>query len=187
MEFKIGQKVTFLHESGYGMILEFKEKEARVEDETGFDRWFDLSELVKIHSLEYGDKGFVSEKEDSIYVGKTHRVVPQKTGAKRGPIVWELDLHIDEILESTRGLSNTEMLVKQMSEFKNTFKKAKGQSIQRLIVIHGIGEGVLKNEVRMYLDKEDQVEYFDADFAEYGKGATEINFHPNWKASQSDH
>jgi dsDNA-specific endonuclease/ATPase MutS2 len=47
-------------------------------------------------------------------------------------------------------------------------------------VIHGIGEGVLKNEIRTYLSQQDQIEVYDADFSAYGKGATAVEFHPNW-------
>jgi DNA-nicking Smr family endonuclease len=49
-----------------------------------------------------------------------------------------------------------------------------------LIAIHGVGEGVLKNEIRSFLGKKDNVEFFDASYMEYGKGATEIRlFHSN--------
>jgi dsDNA-specific endonuclease/ATPase MutS2 len=41
-----------------------------------------------------------------------------------------------------------------------------------VILIHGVGEGILKEEVRTFLSKQEGVEYFDADFREYGKGAT---------------
>jgi DNA-nicking Smr family endonuclease len=67
-----------------------------------------------------------------------------------------------------------------MKEFRATFKKAKQQHIHKLIVIHGVGEGVLKNEIRTYLSQQDQIEVYDADYSEYGKGATTVEFHPNW-------
>ena len=47
----------------------------------------------------------------------------------------------------------------------------------------GVGEGVLKQEIRSYLDKQEGVEYFDADFREYGKGATTIEIHYNYKVT----
>ena len=83
-------------------------------------------------------------------------------------------------MESHTGLSNTEILLKQMGEFKSMFKKGKKEGIHKLIVIHGVGEGVLKNEIRTYLSQQDQIEVYDADFSEYGKGATAIEYHPNW-------
>lgn len=179
MKFQIGQKVAYLREPGYGKILELKEQQARVEDEHGFDRWLPLNSLVYIHSEVYKDEDIVIEKTD-LEQETIYREFQEKTGQKKPATVWEIDLHIEELLESTRGMSNTEILLKQMKEFRATFKKAKQKHINKLIVIHGIGEGVLKNEIRTYLSQQDQIEVYDADISAYGKGATAVEFHPNW-------
>jgi dsDNA-specific endonuclease/ATPase MutS2 len=179
MKFQIGQKVAYLREPGYGKILELKDQQARVEDEYGFDRWLPLNSLVYIHSGVYKDEDIVIEKTD-LEQETIYREFQEKTGQKKPATVWEIDLHIEELLESTRGMSNTEILLKQMKEFRTTFKKAKQKHINKLIVIHGIGEGVLKNEIRTYLSQQDQIEVYDADFSAYGKGATAVEFHPNW-------
>ena len=55
------------------------------------------------------------------------------------------------------------------------------KDIQKIIVIHGVGEGVLKEEIRSYLSKQEGLEYYDADFREYGKGATAVEIHYNYK------
>ena len=179
MKFQIGQKVAYLREPGYGKILELKDQQARVEDEHSFDRWLPLNSLVYIHSEVYKDEDIVIEKTD-LEQETNYREFQEKTGQKKPATVWEIDLHIEELLESTRGMSNTEILLKQMKEFRATFKKAKQKHINKLIVIHGIGEGVLKNEIRTYLSQQDQIEVYDADFTAYGKGATAVEFHPNW-------
>jgi dsDNA-specific endonuclease/ATPase MutS2 len=93
---------------------------------------------------------------------------------KKNKDFWELDLHIHELIETERGLSNADMLRHQMQVFKNFFRKAKDERVRKLVVIHGVGKGVLKEEVRSFLSTQDGVEYFDADFREYGKGATEV-------------
>ena len=51
---------------------------------------------------------------------------------------------------------------------------------QKLIIIHGVGEGVLKDEVRLFLSKKEGIEYFDADYREYGKGATAVELRYNF-------
>lgn len=177
--FEIGEKVSFLYEKGEGIIKSFQSNRVLVEDETGFDRWFDFGEIVKIHGKKYEStisfEASIEQKEELSY-----RVVEQRSIQNKGFIEWETDLHIDSILESTRGLTNFEMLQNQMKEFKATFNKAKKNNVNRLIVIHGVGEGVLKNEVRSYLANQSGIEFYDADFREYGKGATTIDFHPNW-------
>lgn len=179
MQFKVGQLVSFLYEKGTGKIVEISNHRVLVEDEEGFDRWFSQNELVFIHSEKYADDEIVISKED-LEPELSFRVVQERTGVKKPRTVWEVDLHIEELLDSTQGMSNTEILLKQMSEFRSTFMRAKNKNIHKLIVIHGAGEGVLKNEIRSYLAKQDQIEVYDADFLKYGKGATAIEFHPNW-------
>lgn len=179
MDFKEGQRVGYLYEKGYGIIRSIKGRQAMVEDEDGFERLLPLSDLVFIHSETYGEKTATIEKDD-VEPEISFRVLQERTGQRRPLTVWEMDLHIEELLESHQGMSNTEILMKQMAEFRSMFKKAKREGIHKLIVIHGVGEGVLKNEIRSWLMNQSQIEVYDADFAEYGKGATAVEFHPNW-------
>ncbi|MBI3240081.1 MAG: Smr/MutS family protein [Flavobacteriia bacterium] len=178
MGFEIGQRVGYLYEKGYGTINSINGQQAMVEDEDGFERTFLLNELVFIHSERY-DKNLSIEK-DVVEQEVSYRILQEKTGQRKPLTVWEVDLHIEEILESHQGMSNTEIMLKQVAEFRSMFKKAKREGIHKLIVIHGVGEGVLKNEIRTYLSQQDQIEVYDADFSEYGKGATAVEFHPNW-------
>jgi hypothetical protein len=179
MPFKVGQRVGYLYEKGYGTIRSMTDQQAMVEDEDGFERPVALNELVFIHSEHYMDEHTTIDKEDA-EPEMTYRILQEKTGQRKPLTVWEMDLHIEELLESHHAMSNTEILLKQMKEFRGMFKKAKKEGIHKLIVIHGVGEGVLKNEIRSYLDTQDQVDVYDADFSEYGKGATAVEFHPNW-------
>lgn len=179
MAFTVGQVISFLYEKGEGKIVKIEGGRALVEDETGFDRWFPFNELVQIHSRNYEDDEIIISKED-LEPELNFRIIQERTGSKKPLTVWEIDLHIEELLESTNGMTNTEILRRQMNEFRAMFKKAKGNNIHKLIVIHGVGEGVLKNEIRTYLLTQDQIEVYDADYSEYGKGATAVEFHPNW-------
>jgi DNA-nicking Smr family endonuclease len=45
---------------------------------------------------------------------------------------------------------------------------------RKLIVIHGVGEGILREEVRRMLQYYDGVQFHDADMRRYGTGATEV-------------
>lgn len=179
MQFRVGQRVSFLYEKGAGIIRQINGQKALIEDESGFDRWFAFNELVFIHSEKYADDEITISKED-LEPELNFRIIQERTGVKKPRTVWEVDLHIEELIDSTRGMSNTEILMKQVAEFRSTFKKAKRNHVHKLVVIHGVGEGVLKNEIRTYLDQQEQIEVYDADFLEYGKGATAIEFHPNW-------
>ena len=175
MSFKIGDKVVYLHERGGGDVIDIQGEYYIVEDaETGFSRKFQKIELAPVFSEQYDDHMPSSEvdhdaEEDHSYLTKS------KVSGKRKPEeVWEIDLHVEELVESHSNLSNTEILRKQMGALKTTIKDARKKHVPRIIAIHGVGEGVLKSEITSYLAQQDGVEYFDADFREYGKGATEI-------------
>jgi hypothetical protein len=87
--------------------------------------------------------------------------------------IEEVDLHIHELLDDFRGLSNAEMLEVQMEHFKSKLEEAINTHIKKIVFIHGVGNGVLKMEIRKELDKlTKKLTYQDASFKEYGYGAT---------------
>jgi DNA-nicking Smr family endonuclease len=77
-------------------------------------------------------------------------------------------------------MGNAEILSYQLKELRNFYSKARDKHIRKLIIIHGVGEGVLKDEVRLFLSKKEGIEYFDADYREYGKGATAVELRYNF-------
>jgi len=89
----------------------------------------------------------------------------------------EIDLHIEELLEDYSNMSNAEIVQVQLRHFKNALDKAINEHLKKLIVIHGVGNGRLKQEVREILAGYKNLKYFDGSYARYGFGATEIQFH----------
>ena len=181
--FTLGEKVGFLYEVGGGIIRKIISQNVyMVEDETGFERTFQIDEMVKIHGDNYqlSTSSDLKMNDDETLSIQKHFVLKEKaSGSKKSIDVWEIDLHIEEITESHSGLSNFEILTKQLKEFKSFFSRAKLKRIRKIVAIHGVGEGVLKEEIRIFLSKQEGVEYYDADFREYGKGATTAEIHYN--------
>lgn len=100
-----------------------------------------------------------------------------RTEVKRvvSPDLVEVDLHIHELLEDTRGLANHEMLEVQLGRFRNELETALANGTRRIVFIHGIGNGTLKQELRKELSTKYKKYYFqDASFKEYGYGATMV-------------
>jgi Domain of unknown function (DUF2027)/Smr domain len=87
--------------------------------------------------------------------------------------ILEIDLHINELLDSTAGLSNTEMMMCQLSKFHEVLEEYKNNKGKKIVFIHGKGEGVLRKEIEKQLKTRYKSYYFqDASFREYGFGAT---------------
>ena len=97
---------------------------------------------------------------------------PQPARKQKADNTIEVDLHIHELLDNTNGLSNSDMLNYQLDVFRKTMDEYRSKKNQRLVFIHGKGEGVLRNA----LLKELKSRYGscisqDASFREYGFGA----------------
>jgi dsDNA-specific endonuclease/ATPase MutS2 len=104
-----------------------------------------------------------------------NRTEEPKKEKKKVPGIVEVNLHIEELIEKTSGLSNHEILQIQMDKFHSEMKSAIENRVMRIVFIHGVGNGVLKQEIHKKL-KSTYAKYFfqDASFQEYGYGATMV-------------
>lgn len=92
--------------------------------------------------------------------------------------VIEVDLHIDELVDSTAGMDNTAMLNLQLDTVRATMHENRLRKGQKIVFIHGKGEGVLRKAVLELLRKDyPKAELQDASFREYGFGATLVTIH----------
>ena len=107
---------------------------------------------------------------------KSDRPAPKvKTARKRTQDEVVIDLHITELLDNIDGLSNREMLEIQMEKVESEMNVAIKSHVKRIVFIHGVGQGVLKQEVANLLKRKFKKYYFqDASFKEYGYGATMV-------------
>lgn len=86
-----------------------------------------------------------------------------------------VDLHITELLDSTAGLSNSEMLNIQLEKFREVMDSNLRNHGKKIIFIHGKGEGVLRKAILKELEYRYKGHDFqDASFREYGFGATQV-------------
>ncbi|MFV0469525.1 MAG: DUF2027 domain-containing protein [Dysgonomonas sp.] len=89
--------------------------------------------------------------------------------------IIEVDLHIGELLDDTAGLSNKDMLEYQLSKFREVMDENKNNKGQKIVFIHGKGDGVLKSALLKDLKDRYKKNYVqDASFKEYGFGATMV-------------
>ena len=93
-------------------------------------------------------------------------------------VIIEVDLHIGQLVDSTAGMNNAAMLEHQLSVFKQEMEAYKHARGQKIVFIHGKGEGVLRkaiiDELRLHYPK---CESQDASFQQYGFGATMVIIH----------
>ncbi|MFY7707239.1 MAG: Smr/MutS family protein [Flavobacteriales bacterium] len=196
-EFKVGDRVRFLNDEGEGIILSFSSPNiALVEDSTGFAYEHEVRELVHVVPLDKELKKYeevnpdlaslLERNIDAEMVKKANAdfkaIYKGKQGSEiKGKGDWmEVDLHAHELLESQRGMTNGDIVVYQLEHFERMLRNAEEKKVKRVIFIHGVGQGVLRQEIRRILNEYyPHCEFMDAPYHIYGYGATEVRIHPN--------
>jgi hypothetical protein len=88
-----------------------------------------------------------------------------------------IDLHIEKLQDHFTRLSNFEILTLQLNEFEKYYDLAIAHKQPTLVVIHGVGEGKLRDEIHERLRLKKEVKSFVNQYHHlYGYGATEIFF-----------
>ncbi len=101
------------------------------------------------------------------------RPVQKKQPKTDGPLV--VDLHITELIDNTRGMSNADILNYQVDTFRKVMDENLNNRGKKIVFIHGKGEGILRQALMKELNyryKGHDVQ--DASFREYGYGATQV-------------
>jgi hypothetical protein len=92
--------------------------------------------------------------------------------------VPEIDLHIGNLMNGNARLDKGEILRIQMLHFSKFMEKAIRLGVPRVFIIHGVGEGKLRETIASRLRDYRDVAKFKNEFhPKYGYGATEVIFH----------
>lgn len=86
----------------------------------------------------------------------------------------EVDLHIEELTEDESKMQAFEKFNIQMEHFRKCLDEAIKRNLDKIVFIHGVGQGTLKNSIEDELNKYSFVHYFPASMQKYGVGATEV-------------
>lgn len=171
-EFKIGDKVETLDDDIKGQVILVKIDEIAILTQEGFEMYFKPNELIKIPDTDLKIKSD-DLKQALAQKQQNHQKKP-KVKTYKVPKKIEIDLHIHELIDDARGLSNFEILNIQLNKAKQQLEWAMEKRIKYVVFIHGVGEGVLKAELQTLFRRYDNLEFYDADYQTYGIGATEV-------------
>ncbi len=176
--FQVGERVEVLDDSVKGIVQKVQGNLISVLLEDGFEMQFGASELIRsgdgLQVTNYEVAKIKKEKEPV----KKRKSVAVKSKERNLPKM-EVDLHVQNLVKSTRGMSNYDMLNVQMETAKRQLDFAIGKRIQKVVFIHGVGAGVLKEELKYLFNKYDNIKFYDADYQKYGLGATEVYIYQN--------
>lgn len=174
--FHIGDYVSLINETMKGIIIGIENNEIiTIKSNDGFEYQYNINEITKSGDFDV----FLNKAEHVKFLNENpHENKRKKSLSKNKIPPLEVDLHIHQLIKSNKGMSNFEMLNLQLNTAKKQLETAINKKIQKVIFIHGVGDGVLKNELHI-LFKNYPVEVKEASFQKYGQGATEIYIFQN--------
>ncbi len=118
---------------------------------------------------------------DDINRIKSIKEFKSKTGVSRSKkeflrsLEKEVDLHIEELVPNTKGMGNYEMLNIQLERFEKELDEAIEKNMKKIVFIHGVGNGRLKQEIIALLKQTEGITFQDGSYKDYGFGATQVN------------
>jgi len=176
--FQIGDSVETIDDTIKGVVIKVDGSYITMETNEGFPMQYAAAELVKVTGSfkvsNYEIAQIKSEKE----LPKRKKSTAIKPKERNGPKL-EVDLHIHQITNSEKGMTSHDKLNLQVETAKRQLEFAIRKRIQKVVFIHGVGEGVLKEELKYLFGRYENVKYYDADYQKYGLGATEVYIFQN--------
>ncbi len=202
MDVKIGDTIRFLNDVGGGVIVDIQtdRAEAIVKQEDGFCFPIPMVECVVVGRDQ--NAAVTPEKVVVIKPPKALKTEPKmddmtksikklqemmssrnttatvKASSQRSRKVEtvaqmvEVDLHIDKLLDSTIGMSNSDMLEYQLDVVRKTIEEHAQYRGQKIVFIHGKGDGVLRCAIERELKRLGRINKTQcASFKRYGFGA----------------
>jgi len=183
-KFEIGDKVAVLDDDISGVVIKVQNNEISVETTDNFVMTFFVNELIKINNSNELSGFFSTQSLGSVLKDKEEpkkRSFVREKKSRKDEFVLEVDLHIEKLVPSKRGMSNYDILTLQMETAKRQLDFAIKNRMPKVVFIHGVGEGVLKAELDFMLGRYDTISFQDANYQKYGLGATEVYIKQNVK------
>lgn len=170
--FQKGDKASILDEQGIVTVLEvLTSSSCLIEDEFGFERTVSIRDLVLYEPAKF-NKIVVNKNLKQEKLNTTKTSVKKKKS--HVPVV---DLHMENLVDRHSHMTNHEIVLFQLEHFNKKLEGFMRNKVKEFVVVHGIGKGKLKQEVRHILHGYINIEYMDDHYNEYGVGATRVFIH----------
>lgn len=176
--FQIGDFVETIDDTIKGVVTGIEKNIITMDSQDGFPLTYMASELVKVESEIVVNNYEIAQIKSEKEIPKKRKPTTSKTKERYAPKM-EVDLHIHQLTPRSHGMSNFDMLNLQIETAKRQLEFAMRKRIPKVVFIHGVGAGVLKEELKYLFGRYENLRYYDADYQKYGLGATEVYFYQN--------
>jgi dsDNA-specific endonuclease/ATPase MutS2 len=182
--FNKGDRVSVLDEAIDGVVVSVQNREVIIETTDGFLMTFFVNEIIKIHNTNDLNKSIESFNSTIIKKQKEEpkpRIFTKEKKPKHEIPAPEFDLHIEKLVQNYRHMSNYDILTLQTETAKRHIEFAIKNRIPKIVLIHGVGEGILKAELDFLLGRYENIDFQEANYQKYGLGATVVFIKQNSK------
>lgn len=140
------------------------------------DYFDELALICPVVQNDMAVNALASEDELEHLLQQKETSFPAKISKKqKQPEIIVKDLHINQLLDNTNGMAPADMLQYQLDIFNRVMAENAKSKGQKIVFIHGKGNGVLRKEILKQLKIKYSTCYVqDASFQEYGYGATMV-------------
>ncbi len=179
MNLSIGDTIYVTDEKFEGTLLSFTADNVTIECPDGFEYIFAIEKVYKIN-----DEGEVENRPRAKPELKSPNSRSFNSNTPEVQLVFNtknvvVDLHLEVLIpHGHRAYSDIEALGLQLDVVRKVIREANRQRIRKFVMVHGVGKGKLRREIRTLLaDSYPEIEFLDGNYQKYGGGATELIIH----------
>lgn len=157
--------VSVLDEDLKGIVISTCNDKVQVEDEYGFRHWFYKNQLVSYNRSIYEKNTPVNKEKETKNISKKHYKKELK-----------IDLHFDQLVDFPNDYKPWERLLIQKEKLIENLEYCRENSVKKLLIIHGLGDGILQEMVYDVLRGYAHIEYEENDFFKHSSAFVEVKF-----------
>ena len=166
MKFKVGDNVIFKKEKQSGIIVKINSfYKVKIETSDGFSIDVSVDDIILTDSITEKPSAYGS---DILHKDVLNNNKPSSK-QKRSQTVLKIDLHVELLTSDYKNMDNSEIIQLQLTTCQKKLEYSLNSKITKVIIIHGIGKGVLKEQVHQLLQDYKLRYYLSRD-----GGATEV-------------
>ena len=169
VDIKKGDRVSVIDQNLEGIVVSISPKRIAVHCSDGFIENFHPYELIKKESFSFPKLTNSDIKNIHLKENNVNKSFKQTRRAKE---IEEIDLHIENLVDNPEQLKPQEIVDIQISAIIKNLDSI--QKKQKIVFIHGVGKGFLKEKLISILEQYQNITFQDANFIKYGMGATEV-------------
>jgi hypothetical protein len=166
MSWYLGQQVSVLRESGIFTIQEIQKTQLVLTDEFGFSYTYTKDLVVARQAIDVQK----IKNKDELTGARTQR---QKPPSSKENALPSIDLHAEE-LGLPAQLPAHDVLLAQINAFKQFCNQQVRARQAKFLVIHGAGEGRLKQEIKQLVLARNGISMHDAQWSNGAVGTSRI-------------